>query len=255
MNAQPEATQSSAAQSAGPFAAPVRMRTGGGFGTYLRKVWAVTRKDLQAELRGKEVFSTMVAFSVLAVLVLGMAFDLRVPRAEMVAPGALWIVLLFGGVLGLNRSFGAEADRGSLAALLLAPMDRSAIYFGKLLANLLFMLATLALILPVMLVIFDVNLMRPWIMLALALGALGYVGVGTLFAAMTANTRARETLLPVLLLPLMVPLFTAGAGLTASVVDGRAFDDFRHWLGILAAYDLIFVTAAFLVFDLLWEDA
>lgn len=235
-------------------ALPVTMQTEGGFSTYLRKIWAVSRKDLQAELRSKEIFGTMIAFSALAVIVFGMAFDLRVPDAEMVAPGAFWVVLLYSGVLGLNRSFGAEVDRGSLSALLLAPVDRSAIYFGKLLANLVYMIFTALVVLPIMLVIFDVNLMRTWIVVAMVLGAVGYMSVGTLFAALTASIRARETLLPVLLLPLMVPIFMSGVGLSAAVVDGDGFAEIWHWLAILAAYDLIFLTIAYLVFDLIWED-
>jgi len=239
-----------------PVVAPrVQMRAGGGPKSYMRKVWAITRKELRAEMRAKEVFSTMSVFGVLAVIIFGMAFDLRVPDPAMVAPGVLWVVLLFTGVMGLNRSFGAEVDRGSLPALLLAPVDRSAIYFGKLIANLTFMLATLALILPTILVIFDVNLIRFWILVALLLGVLGYVAVGTLFAAMTASVRARESMLPILLLPLMTPIFMAGVALTAGVVDGKVLADFRHWLAILAAYDLIFVTIAFLVFDLIWQES
>jgi heme exporter protein B len=230
------------------------MATGGGLGSYLRKVGAITHKELRSEWRAKEIFATMTVFGILAVLIFGMAFDLRVPEATMVAPGVLWVAVLFAGVLGLNRSFGAEVDRGSLPALLLAPVDRSAIYFGKLLSGLLFMFATELILLPVILVIFDVNMMHPWILLALVLGTTGYVAVGTLFAAMTASTRARETMLPILLLPLMAPIFMAGVALTGAVIDGRAWNDFRHWLGILAAYDLIFVTIAFLVFDLIWQE-
>lgn len=233
---------------------PIQMRTGGGIGPYLRKTWAITHKDLRAEWRAKEIIATMMAFSVLAVVIFGLAFDLRVPRAEMVVPGVYWVILLFSGVMALNRSFGAEADRGSLAALLLAPVDRSAIYFGKLLAGLIFMLATQLLIMPVILIMFDVNLMQLWIFVAAFLGTLGYVAVGTLFAALTANTRARETMLPILLLPVMVPIFMAGVAVTGAVIDGKTFSDFRHWLGILVAYDLIFLTVAFLVFDLIWED-
>jgi len=146
-------------------------------------------------------------------------------------------------------------DRGSLPALLLAPMDRSAIYFGKMVANLIFMLAMLALVLPTILIIFDVNMIKPWILIALLLGVLGYVAVGTLFAAMTASVRARESMLPILLLPLMAPIFVAGVALTAAVVDGRALSDFWRWLGILAAYDLIFVTIAFIVFDMIWQES
>ncbi|MGL4651246.1 MAG: heme exporter protein CcmB [Caldilineaceae bacterium] len=236
-------------------AASVRMRTGGGAGAYWRKVWAIARKDLNAEFRGREVFPTMVAFSILAVIVFGLAFDLRVPESSMVAPGVLWVVILFGGVLGLNRTFGAEADRGTLAALLLAPVDRSAIYFGKFIATFLIMLATEAIVLPVILVIFDVNLFNPAVLLGVLLGTVGYVGVGTLFAALTASSRARESMLPILLLPVMVPIFTAGVGLTSKIVDGGDFADVARWLYLMVGYDIVFLTIAYLVFDLIWEES
>ena len=235
-------------------AAPATMQTHSGLLVWLGKVWAIARKDLQSELRAREVISTMMAFSVLAVIIFGLAFDLRVPRSEMVAPGVLWVVVLFAGILGLNRSFGAEVDRGSLGALLLAPVERSAIYFGKLAANLLFMLLTEALLLPVILMIFDVSLFQPLILLGLLLGTLGYVCVGTLFAALTASSRARESMLPVLLLPVLVPVFTAGIALTASVVDGHNLTGVGRWLWLLVTYDLLFATVAFLVFDLIWEE-
>ncbi len=239
----------------GLAAEPVTMQRGGGALTYLRKIGAVFVKDVRAEWRGREIFSTMTAFSVLAVLVFGIAFDLRVPRSEMIAPGVLWVVTLFAGVLGLNRSFGAEVDRGTLASLLLAPIDRSAIYFGKMLANLFFTLATTLVILAVMFFIFNLNMFHPYNLLAVLLGVIGYVGVGTLFAALTANSRARETMLPILLLPVMAPVFVAGVGLTAGVVDGKQFSDLRQWLVILAAFDAIFIVVAYLLFDLIWEDA
>lgn len=236
------------------IARPVTMQTGGGPLAYLRKVRAIATKDLRAELRAKEVFATMAAFSVLAVVVFGLAFDLRVPRPEMVVPGVLWVVLLFGGVLGLNRAFGAEVDRGSLAALLLAPVDRSAIFFGKLVVGVIFQAATVILAAAVIAVIFDVNLLYLWLLVGLVLGIVGYAGVGTLFAALTANVRARETMLPILLLPVTMPIFVAGVALTAAVLDGRPFDAYSRWLLVLAGYDLLFVTIAFLVFDLLWEE-
>jgi len=234
---------------------PVQMRTGGGLVAYLRKLWAIANKDLRAEIRAKEIFSTMATFSVLAVVIFGMAFDLRVPHPEMIVPGVLWVVILFTGILGLNRSFGAEVDRGSLAALLLAPIERSAIYFGKMLANLLFLLTTELIILPAVLVIFNVNVFRLWILLGLLLGTVGYVSVGTLFAALAANTRARESMLPILLLPVMLPVFIAGVKITAIVLDDRGLGDLQRWLAILTVYDLIFITVAFLVFDLIWEEA
>ena len=170
----------------------------------------------------------MTVFSVLAVLIFGMAFDLRVPQAEMVVPGVLWVIIMFAGVLGLNRSFGAETDRGTLPALLLAPVDRSAIYFGKVLANLVFTLGTAAVILVVMYFIFDTPLLQPWISGRTALGTLGYVAVGTIFAALTASVRARESLLPILLLPVMVPVFMAGVASAAGVLDGGGLDKICH---------------------------
>ncbi|TXH02456.1 MAG: cytochrome C biogenesis protein [Candidatus Moraniibacteriota bacterium] len=225
-----------------------------GLMVFLRKVWWIAWKDLRTELRSREIFTTMLAFSALAVVVMGLAFDLRVPKSEMVAPGVLWVVVLFTGVLGLNRSFGAEVDRGSLSALLLAPVDRSAIYFGKLLANLVFILVTEMLLLPVILIIFDVNLFLPQILLGLLLGTIGYVSVGTLFAALSASSRTRESLLPVLLLPVMIPVFVAGVGLTANVIDARNLSSLGRWFSLLIAYDLIFITLSFLLFDLIWED-
>lgn len=233
---------------------PVTMRTGGGFASFLRKVWALALKDLRAELYGREVFSTMTVFSGLAVLIFGMAFDLRVPEAEMVVPGVLWVIILFAGVLGLNRSFGAETDRGTLPALLLAPVDRSAIYFGKAIANLVFTLGTAAVILVVMFFIFDTPLLQPLILLSTALGTFGFVSVGTIFAALTASVRARESLLPILLLPVMVPVFMAGVAATAGVLDGGGLEQIANWLWLLVGFDVVFLVVAYLLFDLILEE-
>jgi heme exporter protein B len=196
----------------------------------------------------------LTVFSILAVLIFGMAFDLRVPRAEMIAPGVLWVIILFAGVLGLNRSFGAEMDRGTLPALLMAPVDRSAIYFGKLIANYAFTLGTAAVILVVMYFIFDVALLSPLILAGVALGVLGYVGVGTIFAALAASSRARESMLPILLLPVMVPVFVAGVALTAGVLDGKGWEDVSNWFGMLAGFDLVFIVVAYLLFDMILEE-
>lgn len=235
-------------------ASPVVMQTGRGVWRYWQKVWLIMAKDLRIELRAKEIIVVMAAFSVLAVIIFGMAFDLRVPRAEMVVPGVLWGVLLFSGTLGLNRSFSAESDHQTLMALLLAPIERSALYLGKFLANLCFLLLMAVVLLPVLLFIFDVNLFRFWILVALFLGIVGYVGVGTLFAALTATIRARESMLPILLLPVMAPVFMAGLKVSEQVLDGRDWSNFQNWLGMLTAFDLIFLTTAFLVFDLIWEE-
>lgn len=233
---------------------PVTFQTRNRLSGYLHKVWTLAVKDIRTELRTKEIFGAMAAFSVLAIVIFGLAFDLRVPNPTMVVPGVLWVILLFGGVLGLNRSFGSEVEQKTLGALLLAPIERSAIFFGKVLGSFAMLFATQLLILPTILIIYDVNLFRPWIIAGLVLGMLGYTVVGALFAALTGGVRARETLLPIMMLPVMVPLFLAGVGLTAAVLDGSTFAEFRHWVGMLIAYDLLFVIICFLVFDLIWED-
>lgn len=232
----------------------VLIRENGGLAAYLRRVWAVTEKDVRADLRTKESVGTMAVFALLAAVVFGLAFDLRVPRPQLVVPGILWVIILFTGVLGLQRSFGSEMEQGTLAGLLLAPVDRSALYFGKVAANLFYFLVVEALLLPTLLILFDVNLIRPLILLGLLLGTVGYTGVGTLFAALTAQIRTRETLLPVLLLPVLTPLFLAGVGLTAAILDARPLSDLWRWLLILGLYDALFLIIAFLLFDLIWVE-
>jgi len=227
----------------------------GGIAAYLRRVWVVAEKDVRTEMRSKEVVGTMAAFSVLAAVVFGLAFDLRVPRSELVVPGILWVIVLFAGVLGLNRSFGSEVDRGTLAGLLLAPVERSAIYLGKVAANLLYFLIVEALLVPALLILFDVNLLKPIVLLGLLLGTIGYVGVGTLFAALTSRNRARETLLPILLLPVLVPLFISGMGLTSVILDGRGTAEAWPWLGIIGLYDALVFAIAFLLVDVIWEKS
>ena len=226
----------------------------GWLAAYLRTVRAVAEKDVRTELRAKEVVGAMTAFSILAAVVFGLAFDLRVPRPELVVPGILWVIILFTGVLGLHRSFGSEMDRGTLTGLLLAPVERSAIYLGKVAANLFFFLVVEALLVPALIILFNVNLLHPLILLGLLLGTIGYAGIGTLFAALTARNLARETLLPVLLLPVLAPLFISGVGLTAVILDGRSSAEIWPWLGILAMYDAMTLAIAFLLVDLIWEQ-
>ncbi len=222
--------------------------------SYLRKVFAIVWKDVQAELRTKDILSSMLVFAGLSVLIFQFAFDLRADNVRLVLPGVLWIAITFAGVLGLNRSFILEQDRGSLEGLLLAPVDRSAIYFGKLIGNLLFIFVVELLLLPLMTVLFNVWLLSPALLLVLALGTLGYAAVGTLFAALSINTRAREVMLPILLFPVMVPVFVAGVQAVSRLLDGDSLADIVRWVQLLAAYDAIFIAAAMLLFDYVVEE-
>ena len=222
--------------------------------TYLRKVWAIVRKDLITELRSREMLSSMGAFSVLVILLFAFAFDLRVAKAGTVAPGALWSVIAFAGILGLGRTLSAEIDRGVFDALLLAPVDRSVIFLGKAAGIILFMFAIEAVILPLFVIFFNLPFFQPAIILIVVLGTIGYGGIGTLLSTMAANTRLREVLLPVLLLPIAIPALLAAVKCTAGVLDGRAFEDWSNWFGLLVAFDLVMLGAAFLVYDFVVED-
>ena len=172
---------------------------------FWRAVWAVLWKDLAAELRSREVLSAMFVFALLVLVIFNFALDLA-PKARLDAtPGVLWVTLTFAGTLGLNRSMAMEKDRGCLDGLLLAPVDRSAIYFGKMLSNWLLMLLVAAVVLPLYSAFYNLNLMRPGLLLVVLLGSLGYIGVGTLLATMSVQARTREMLLPILLFPVVLP--------------------------------------------------
>lgn len=219
--------------------------------TYVRKVGAIVWKDVVAELRTKEMFSTMFVFAVLVIVIFTFAFQLRVSgdRVREVTPGALWVAFVFAGVLGLNRAFVLEKDRGCLEGLLLAPMDHTAIYFGKLASTLIFMVVVEAVTLPVFTVFLGVNLFQPALVLIVLLGTFGFAGVGTILSAMTAQTRAREVLLPILLLPVVAPVLIAAVKATAGILDGLPLADVAVFVRLLVAFDVIYPAVAFMVFD------
>jgi heme exporter protein B len=219
--------------------------------SYLRKILAIIWKDVVAELRTKEMFSAMFVFAVLVIVVFNFAFELRVSgeRVREVAPGALWVAFAFSGVLGLNRAFVMEKDRGCLEGLLLAPVDHTAIYFGKAFSTMLFMLVVEALVLPIFTAFFGVNLFDLRLVLVVVLGTVGFASVGTVLSAMTAQTRAREVLLPILLLPVAAPVLIAAVKATAGILDGRATGEILRWLQLLLAFDVIFLAVAFMTFD------
>ena len=158
---------------------------------FLHKTLAIVWKDVIAELRTREMLSSMFVFALLLIVIFNFSFDLRVEKVAEVAPGILWVTFAFAGTLELNRSLSAEIEEGRLDGLLLAPMERSTIYFGKMLGNLIFISVTEAVMLPIFSVVFDLNLIRPAFLLTILLGAVGFAAVGTLLSVMAANTRAR----------------------------------------------------------------
>jgi heme exporter protein B len=211
-------------------------------------------KDLLAELRTRELFGGMLVFGLLVLVIFNFAFDLRIDNVGAIAPGVLWVAFTFGGILGLGRSFVIEKDRGTLDGLLAAPIDRGAIYLAKLLGNLLFMVLVEAVCLPVFTAFFNFGAISLDVIAIVLLGTFGFAAVGTLFSAMAANTRARDILLPLLVLPICVPVVIASVEATALVFDGTRLIDRLSWLGVLAAFDIIFGALCFVVFDFVVEE-
>lgn len=222
--------------------------------SFWRAVGAIVWKDIRAELRTKDIFSSMFVFALLTVIVFNFAFELRVPAMKMVVPGIVWIAISFAGTLGLNRAFVIEQDRGSLAGLLLAPVDRAAIYFGKLLGNLLFMFVVEIIILPLVMIFYNLSLLTPAHLLVLLLGTYGFAAVGTIFSAIAVNTRAREVMLPILLFPVLLPVLIAGVKMTGALLDGETLSTLGNWLQIVAVYDIGFTVVAYLTFGYVMEE-
>jgi heme exporter protein B len=222
--------------------------------TMWRAVTAIVWKDIRAELRTKDIFSSVFIFALLAVIVFNFAFELRVPSMKMVAPGILWVAVSFAGTLGLNRAFVIEMDKGSLAGLLLAPVDRAGIYFGKMLGNLIFILAVEIVLLPLVMIFFNLSLFTGPHLLVLLLGTYGFAAVGTIFSAMAVNTRAREVMLPILLFPVLLPVLVAGVKLTGGLLDGEPLAEMSNWLQLMAVYDAGFTVVAYLLFGFVVEE-
>jgi heme exporter protein B len=221
---------------------------------FLRKVLAIVQKDVAVELSTKEMLSSMFVFALLVIVIFSFAFELRVENVRQVAPGVLWVTFVFAGMLGLNRSFVLEKDKGCLEGLLLCPVDRSAIYFGKMLGNVIFMTIVEAIILPIFSILFNISLLQPVLLLIVVLGTLGFAGVGTLFSAMAVHTRSREVMLPVLLFPIVVPAMIAAVKATGGILDGQPVSEIAHWLRLLAVFDVVFFAISFMTFDYVVEE-
>ncbi len=221
---------------------------------FIHKVMAIVHKDITTELRTKEMFSSMLVFSLMAVFIFSIALDLSASDPLDTTPGLLWVTIAFAGTLGLNRSLAQEQENGCMDGLLLAPMDRSAIFFGKALGNVLFMLVVELIVVPIFSILFNVPMLRGSVYLVVVLGTIGYASVGTLFSTMAVNTRAREVMLPILLLPVSIPVFIAAVNATAGFLAGDPVREVSTWLQLLVAYDAIIIAVSFMTFDFVVEE-
>ena len=196
----------------------------------------------------------IAAFSALVLAIFTFAVDLSDQNARVIGPGVLWAGIAFAGVLGLNRAVATEVEQGGMDALMLTPISRDLVFMGKALGNFIFLALAQLAVLPLFAVLFNLVVFR-WEMLVICiLATIGFSSVGTLFAATSVKTRAREIMLPMLFLPVTAPLLIAAVEATASVAIEESWSDMAQWLQLAAAFDVVFVVVAALAFQYVLEE-
>ncbi|HEX8358487.1 MAG TPA: heme exporter protein CcmB [Longimicrobium sp.] len=224
-------------------------------GSFFAQAWAVARKDLILELRSRERFISMATFAVLVAVVFSFALDPAV-RARSIAGAMIWVTVIFAGTLGMGRAFALEREADALTGVLVSPVDRGALFLGKWLANLAVVLAVEAVIFPVYGLFFGLSYGRslPALVAVVVLATLGFIALGTLFGAIAAHTRLGETLLPILMLPLLIPVVIFAASATQRLLAGRPVAEISSQLRMLAAFDLIFLFVCTAIFGAVLEE-
>ena len=217
----------------------------------LARTRAMAWKDLRTERRSLAAFNSVLFLALLMMLLFGFALGPNAQGLRDAAGGVIWLAILFSGVLAFNRSYQIELDDGALETLLLYPGARWPIFVGKLIANLAFVLGVEVIVVPLAGVLFHVPLTAALLPLAvvLVLGTIGFVTLGTFYAAVASRTRAREILLPLLLLPMVVPVLIAAGKATTALTPGDVMGDAAAWMRLLVAFDAIYLTASIAVFD------
>jgi len=217
--------------------------------TWLSTAWVLVWKDMVQEWRSRDVLTSMFAFAVLSLFIFNYALELSpIDRAE-IAPGLIWVVMVFAGTLGLNRSFAAEQDQGSFEGLMMAVPELSVIYLAKMITNLLMMFGLAILVIPIYSLLYNQSLFDLRFFGILMLGAWGYSAAGTLISSMTVQTRMRDLLLPVLLFPLLLPVNMAVVKSGSAIIAASAVPEFQSWINLLLVYDVIMTVVSLMVFE------
>lgn len=222
----------------------------------LAGAWLIAKKDLTIEFRTRTAFLSALVFALLAIVIFFFTWDPTAIPAVDLAPGVLWVIFTFSGLLGLQRSFGVEQQDRAIDGLLSAPVAREAIYLGKAMANLVFVAAIQVVAIPAVALFYNVPLLpvAPALAAIALLAAIGLVAVGTLFSSMAVNTRMAELLLPVLSLPFFVPVLVPASQATAKLLSGRPIAEAASWLRLLGAFDIVFVVVCMLAFPFTIEE-
>ncbi|CAN5687513.1 heme exporter protein CcmB [soil metagenome] len=223
--------------------------------SFLGQVAAIAGKDLRLEMRSRERIVAMLTFAILVAVVFSFSLDPTI-RARGLSGAMIWVTIIFAGMLGLGRSFSLEQEQDAMTGLLLTPIDRGALFLGKFASNLVLLMVTVAVIVPVYALFFRLELGGAvgGLVVVLALACVGFMALGTLFSAIAMNTRLGETLLPILLVPLLLPVVIFGAGATQRLLVGRPLDEVMSSVRMLGAFAVIFVVVGFLVFSSVIEE-
>jgi heme exporter protein B len=221
---------------------------------YLGVVWTLFRKDLRSEWRSHEMLSSMLVFALLAVILFVFSFELAADLRRQAFAGTVWISLCFAGTLGLTRSFAQEQENSVIEGLLMMPVDRSAIFFGKALSNWLWMVLLAVVLVPLAAFFMSLNPFS-WLLLGvILLGTLGYALCGTFLAGITSRLRHRENFLPLLLFPVLLPLLLAAVRATGILLNGGSEAELTTWLWMLAGYDMLFAALGLFLFEQVIAD-
>jgi heme exporter protein B len=220
---------------------------------FLHSVTTILSKDLQVELRSRQVIGAMGLFALLATMVFYYTLESRIEVRMAAMPAILWVIVAFTSTLGLSRSLSAEKDRGSLDALLLAPIDRAALFYGKFISTWLFALVVAVLVTLIMAFVFNVGIPSGWWLIVL-LGTLGLAAAGTLLGSMAIHARGRETTLPILILPVVLPLLAASVSASNLILAERLFEDWATWAVLLITADIVFLALPLVLFEYVVEE-
>lgn len=224
--------------------------------TLLKSALLLAKKDLYSEFKTKQVLVTMVIFAGLVILVFSFAFDPANNTTRAVIPGVVWVIVVFSGILGLNRSFISEQRNDTMQGLLIAPMDAQSIFLGKFLANFMMILIVEIVSLPFLFLLFDFKILGslPYFLLVMFIGSFGFISIGTFLAALAANSKSSEMLLPLLLFPITSPILIGVVQATRIFLT--SMDNFSSafaWIQLISAYDVIFFVLCFLLIDYVLE--
>lgn len=225
-----------------------------GFRRYLQTVWTIFRKDVQVEWRGRQGVPVMLVFSLLVVFLFNFALQLSPQLQSGLASGLLWVTLAFAATLGLNRSASLERENDALKGLMLAPVDRSAIFFGKALSNFAFTLLVAFFLMPIISLFFSQNLLKPALFLVVILGTGAYTSLGTILSALSIQSRTRDVLLPVLLYPLALPILIAASEASRGILSGQTLGELQNWTFLLLGCGILFTAAGLLLFETILEE-